>query len=622
MKKQKNDSFNIDEVLAEVYELTQLGYIDLVPQIIPTIAEEFDKKQYIQNNAIDLLLQDELNQGSHWISNFIKMWVYLNTDKAFYTYFNDEDYYYFYNKKLNEMCEIKDEIPNPHHNYFLAIYYFNKEEYFKSAELFQLSENQFTGEISPAFYCDWGRTLFYTKEIKQGMEKFNLATNISPNKWWICNNWSECLNKFNYNRESGEKDQLTLKLNPSDADIYANIAFRFVCNNIDFNESLHNIVIKLIENDLGYVGFYKRLAKRLIDVKEYEKSIIIIKKALMNNYNDFELHSYYAQSLFHLRNMDNARYEFELAFIMDTKNELEEVHFNLWKGIPLSSKTGIEYDTKIPEYKSVDIFQPELPYKQNQLIKAQNLIDNNKNEEAINLLFKLYNKSDKICKINKREILRKIANIYGIIGENEKRKYLIKFDYENILGFFSQGLNLSNDDRNKNIIINIINRTKIELPILGKLYSISPPKEPEKTLLIKKNLTLLPAQKVYKKHENKLIWIDSFGEEYKKENIGNDPFDFLYYLSWLSENGEIRGMKVGSSMPKDDKKAILDNFINRNRFMFKWTGEEGKESQIAQMARKKSIINNYFKFELILKKGIYYRINPEIIVELSPYPTE
>ena len=127
---------------------------------------------------------------------------------------------------------------------------------------------------------------------------------------------------------------------------------------------------------------------------------------------------------------------------------------------------------------------------------------------------------------------------------------------------------------------------------------------------------------MFKIHENELNWFDSVGEEYKKENIGNDPFDFLYYLSWLGKDGESKGMKVGSSMPKEDKGAILDNFLNRNRFMFKWTGEEGKESQIAQMARKKSIINNYFKFELILKKGIYYRINPEIIVELESYPTE
>ena len=115
---------------------------------------------------------------------------------------------------------------------------------------------------------------------------------------------------------------------------------------------------------------------------------------------------------------------------------------------------------------------------------------------------------------------------------------------------------------------------------------------------------------------NYSIHYNDEGVEVRKKGIGNDPFDLLYYLCWLNENNS-PGIKKGDILSDKQKSAIYLKYKFHKRFDGVWA--DGDKDQIE---KKKSIVNNYFNFNLIIKKSTYFCLNDKLSRELKPYPSD
>ena len=156
----------------------------------------------------------------------------------------------------------------------------------------------------------------------------------------------------------------------------------------------------------------------------------------------------------------------------------------------------------------------------------------------------------------------------------------------------------------------------------------SPPPQPSKInepkpqpfgTTYKNHLILIPKLPI-KQHQNIIIWYDANGKEYKKTEVTNDPFDFIYYLAWLKQNGYEKGLYYKKPMSLTDKNSIIpgySDYFNPKRFISEWT----KGSKI-NLEKKPSFIKSYFNTELIKWSGSHYHIRYDIAIELKPYPPE
>jgi len=621
------DLLDADDIMAEVYELTKLGYIDLVNGL--DIQKKSVEVEKYRDNWMNYLCRtwtescDYTGEVTHhindefWLTICKDLWVYLHRDAVSLSnnikYHESDIEVNATNLNENNEIELKNlldnesVIDNPHLNYILAIYYYNNNNFIKSLELFQLSAIQHPGVPSSAFYCDWGKAFYQIREVAKGNEKFQSAIKNSPNKWWVYNYWSEVLTEFYQVEKSLEVDKQTLELNPKNIKVYENIAFRLVFNKTNYENELNEVIYKVIVNCSNIQNFYQLLGIRLFENKSYEKSVKILEKALINNPTCPETHSYFARALYKSGVLEKADKEFELAFLLDSKNELQSIHYKDWKLLKLKCASGYSSVQEIPKTEILKNFD----------LDDKSLFDNYKewaemvsykhgNGDAIKIMFELYFLDNNLAEFNKFPILYQIYKFYV----NEKDQIRM-----GMVGNWIKEIGINSEDYKKEFIKKIKITTGIDFPNIEKLYYI----KNKKSVKQEKRVTLVvtPNFKKGNKHKNSLIWYDEWGEPFNENDVGNDPFDLLYYLAWLNENNLEKGIKIDSPISNTYKNKICKNHLRKNRFTYKWC-----EGDDAQLGKKKSIINNYFKFDLIIKNGTVYHINPDINIELIPYPTD
>ncbi len=130
-------------------------------------------------------------------------------------------------------------------------------------------------------------------------------------------------------------------------------------------------------------------------------------------------------------------------------------------------------------------------------------------------------------------------------------------------------------------------------------------------------LVMTPKPKEGKKHMNTIQWYDGQGKQYMVKNVGNDVFDFIYYLAWLKQKGS-KGIIHDKDVPQDHINEIIPDSNSRiylQRFMTKWA-----EGDSEQKAKKKSTANSLMGHEIVEKSGVHYKLAECVSIELHNYP--
>lgn len=133
------------------------------------------------------------------------------------------------------------------------------------------------------------------------------------------------------------------------------------------------------------------------------------------------------------------------------------------------------------------------------------------------------------------------------------------------------------------------------------------------------HIALIPKEHIGKRHQNIIVWFDDKGIVSVKTNVRNDPFDFIYYLAWLRQNGQKDGLYYGKEMSEEDKNSIIpgyEKYLSPKRFIADWTTSKGGNYR----SKKMSLINGYLNVELIEWNGSHFKFSDKIEVELKPYP--
>ena len=640
VKKNIDYSKIVEKILPEIYELTKLGYWDGIKAITyeKWFFELFDKTSYKENwnQFLSIEMDYYYYKSKGWFSSFILLWFYLHFDQRHLFAYSEYDFQPDQRedalKLVKTLIKHESAINNPHFLYCLGIYHTLTKNYPESERNFNEAYKYFGDKAPITFYCDWGKVLYELKDYKSGDSKFEIASNIAPDKWWIYDSWADSLFKFNKTDKLSEMEAKALSLNTPDPQLYENMAFRTILSNIEYDELLIEITPYLMRHKIAIPDHYKRVCKRLLDKKEYYKAKEAIQEALTNNPNCPELNSYLAKTYYYTMDEDLAIEKFKLSYELDYKNILQlldKEHFEMWKKLieriyyinPEDQQIALAFISSIKAYRKND---PQLSKYREYKQWAIELAEDGEYRQAIRVLVEFLNKVKKgsfmqikdSWKLIDEYVLHLDEVMISSIQDDIKNAKLLKpiqiIDEEHLgsTQFLCHG-----------IITEIIKDSRINFPALMDLIGISNVEIPSDTKkpnnqLIKDKIVLTPKHRIGNKHKNEIIYVNNDGEANKKQGAGNSPFDLLYYLGWLKNNSKV-GIEKGAVLTDKQKSKLCPNHSKHKRFDSVWAN--GDKDQLDKM---KSIINKYFDFELIIIKNSKFSINDGLIIDLKPYPSK
>lgn len=144
----------------------------------------------------------------------------------------------------------------------------------------------------------------------------------------------------------------------------------------------------------------------------------------------------------------------------------------------------------------------------------------------------------------------------------------------------------------------------------------------------KNSIRLIPGFRHGNIQKNKVLYFDGNSLEHELPFIRNAPFDFLYYLSWLKNNGSNSGLNSTHSLTPDEIKSVCPDYTKLNRYLTGWVNViMGQERPLKFRSEMKAEINKHFKDWF--RNGIIqispreeYVITPEIEIDLLPYDND
>jgi len=609
IKTKTTSNISIDDILFEIYELFKLRYSDITkhllfsPQVINCLTDNDQDMESHKRFSARLHYINEPNFYLHLMTPEENRWPVPSVLRLEQydtgTMVRDIIGQWPGNKDFTNQKYI------PHNNYLIAVTYYKYNLFLKSIDYYNRAWDHFKGKNALAFLCDWGKTLFRIRDFDSANKKFQIASEKNPDKWWIYSSWADCLSRYSFHKESIEKDDIAIKLNPKDKSFYFDAGYRIVRNHLNYFDHLDKLSVLALMVNIDTFSFYKEIGIRYYEEREYENAYQLFKKALKINADDWEIHSWVAKTLYNKVEYEEAVKEFEISSAFDVDNALDHESKYIWE-LALILIGKLSYDDSVV-LKTSPLSKPKWhPYPKttddvrNYIEFWINQLNNTKEDEhQLKALF-----------------WGNIASLYRGLNEKKKAEHAqsrAKIEFSKYKKFYnsefvSESLKLD--------FIEVIKESGQQFPALEKLLGINIDTQIFNEPAKKNILVLIPRHKEGKLHKNEIVWMDKTGEKHTKSGIGNTPFDFLYYIASLHNKGE-KGMKIDEGISEEQKYAVFPEYENYNRF-----DSRPISGDKVQMPKIKSNINGYFDFDIIKQKSIYYTFNSEITIELKPYPAK
>jgi hypothetical protein len=406
-------------------------------------------------------------------------------------------------------------------------------------------------------------------------------------------------------------------LKPNSENYYYRAGYRIVLNNYPFIKKLKKLSVEALHCNIDQVNLYKTIGIQLFQANKFEKAYLLFNIVIKMKKGSYELHSWYARSLFSILEYDEAEKEFNYASMLDIHEELDYYHYYYWHKAKylLGNLKDADKLSQDYRYKNAIKFM-----KIDDAIIIANYIFNNEGAMvAINHLKNVLIKTPIEHHFKRIRLMEEIGEYFRGLGQTSKVNAIKeKISQENNL-FLNKSFDFDgkeNKTKYRSELIEIKLQTKLKFPILEEIFKITPIVNNDSEINKKFILILTPkySQTKKSKHINEIIWFDKFGNKSQIVNSRNNPFDFLYGIASLHKKGT--RIELGKGLSNEQKSEIFPKYKDYKRFYSKsLTGDE------AQMPKMKSEINKYFNFDFIIQEGIYYTINKDITVELKPYPT-
>ena len=598
MNRPKKEIYNYnstDDLLSEVYELIKIGYHGFVKGIANSsqFLKLFNDESYsLGNQFISYLFWINTPNPLHPTTEFS---LPIHKVGSPYPFEHDK-----FDERLLRIINNPSLEYDPQSKYLAAQYLCKYGLYNQSLHWFNSVDKYFQKKYFPTFYCDWGEALYKIKDFSLGNEKFHIAIEIAPKKWWIYSHYANCLWNSGFYDESYKCDIKALQLKPNLYDYYIDSGYRYMVHN---GVNIEEWISYVYNNGRNPVKYYKDIYNQLIIDSEFEKAKEIIELALIKDNNNFEFNRLYANTLYHTLDYEKARIIFLKVIALDHNVQLQSGDMRLLERI----------------YKRLHI-----------LINLDDLnLDRyfKKNDDLSNLITEIDDPHNKLISLNKElintpedqkeklySIYTNIASCYYSLKMNDHAKMAISRANSALMD--NNIFKIKNRKKTHKILTEIVSKTGIRFPLIEDIFKITTNNKKNSELNKQLVIVLSPKRPTTGKspHINEISWYNQHGNELQKGDVKNNPFDFLYGIAFLHKKST--RMKIGEGLSNEQKSEIFPKYKDYKRFYSKaLTGDE------AQMPKMKSEINKYFNFDFIIQEGIYYTINKDITVELNPYPT-